>query len=191
MKSIIGFFTILLLVTFVGCSSISTTTDYDPTVDFSKYKTYMWFAGEMPADDELSKYPLVKKRIANSVEKALEAKGYTKGTKDSFDFVVILHAGTKERVQMNTYNYGGYGYGGYGGGWGGGYGGGMSTTDVNYYDEATVIVDIADAEKKELAWRGTATGIVRKSQKEQSEAQADADEVINKILADFPPEKEK
>ncbi len=191
MKNMIIFITVVLLLSLVGCSSISTTSDYDPTVDFSKYKTYMWFAGEMPADDELSKYPLVKKRIANSVEKALEAKGFTKGTKDSFDFVVILHAGTKERMQMNTYNYGGYGYGGYGGGWGGGYGGGMSTTDVNYYDEATVIVDIADAEKKELAWRGTATGIVRKSQKEQSEAQADADEVINKILADFPPGKEE
>lgn len=191
MKGIIGFFTILLLVTFVGCSSISTTTDYDPTVDFSKYKTYMWYAGEMPADDELGKYPLVKKRIANSVEKSLEAKGYTKGTKDKYDFVVIIHAGTQEKMQMNTYNYGGYGYGGYGRGWGGGYGGGMSTTDVNYYDEATVIVDIHDAAKKELAWRGTATGVVRKSQKEQSEAQADADEVINKIMADFPPEKDK
>jgi len=191
MKSIIGFFTILLLVTFVGCSSISTTTDYDPTVDFSKYKTYMWFAGEMPADDELSKYPLVKKRIANSVEKALEAKGYTKGTEDSFDFVVIIHAGTKERVQMNTYNYGGYGYGRYGRGWGGGYGGGMSTTDVNYYDEATVIVDIADADKKELAWRGTATGILGSGKKTQEEAQEDADEVVNKIMADFPPGKEK
>ena len=190
MKSIIGFFTILLLVTFVGCSSISTSTDYDPSVDFTKYKTYMWFAGEMPADDELGKYPLVKKRIANSVEKALDAKGYTKGTKDNFDFVVIIHAGTKEKVQMNTYNYGGYGYGGYGRGWGG-YGGGMSSTDVNYYDEATVIVDIADADKKELAWRGTATGVVSKSQKSQAEAQADADEVINKIMADFPPGKEE
>ena len=188
MKSIIGFFTILLLMTFVGCSSISTSTDYDPTVDFTQYKTYMWYAGEMPADDELTKYPLIKKRIANSVEKALDAKGYTKGTQDNYDFVVIIHAGTKEKVQMNTYDYGGYGYGGYGrGGWGGG----MSTTDVNYYDEATLIVDIHDADKKELAWRGTATGVVSKSQKTQAEAQADADEVINKIMADFPPGKEK
>ena len=179
---------ILLFVSLVGCSSISTNTDYDPTVDFTQYKTYMWFAGEMPADDELSKYPLIKKRIANSVEKALDAKGYTKGTQDNYDFVVIIHAGTKERMQMNTYDYGGYGYGRYGrGGWGGG----MSTTDVNYYDEATVIVDIADAESKELAWRGTATGVVRKSQKEQAEAQADADEVINKIMANFPPGKEE
>ena len=190
MKKVIVFFTFVLLVTFVGCSSISTSTDYDPTVDFTQYKTYMWFAGEMPADDELGKYPLVKKRVANSVEKALEAKGYTKGTEDNYDFVVIIHAGTKEKMQMNTYNYGGYGYGGYGRGWGG-HGGGMSTTDVNYYDEATLIVDIADADKKELAWRGTATGIISKSQKSQAEAQADADEVVNEIMADFPPGKEE
>lgn len=187
MKKVILFFTILLLVTFVGCSSISTNTDYDPTVDFTKYKTYMWYAGEMPADDELGKYPLVKKRIANSVEKSLQAKGYTKGTQENYDFVIILHAGTKEKMQMNSYNYGGYGYGR---GWGG-YGGGMSTTDVNYYDEATLIVDLHDAATKELAWRGTATGVVGSGKKTQEEAQTDADDIINKIMADFPPEKEK
>ena len=47
MKKVIVFFTFLLLVAFVGCSSISTSTDYDPTVDFTQYKTYMWFAGEI------------------------------------------------------------------------------------------------------------------------------------------------
>ena len=184
MKNVILFFSVLLLVTFVGCSSISTNTDYDPTVDFTKYKTYMWFAGEMPADDELGKYHLIKKRIANSVEKSLEAKGYTKGTQENYDFVIIIHAGTKEKIQMNTYNYGGYGRG-----WTGS--GGMSTTDVNYYDEATLIVDLHDAATKELAWRGTATGIIGSGKKTQEEAQADADEVVNKIMANFPPGTEK
>jgi len=36
MKNVILFFSVLLLATFVGCSSISTNTDYDPTVDFTK-----------------------------------------------------------------------------------------------------------------------------------------------------------
>ena len=192
MKKLFVLIASLVVLSLVGCSSISTSTDYDPEIDFTKYKTFMWYAGEMPADDELAKYPLVKKRMANSIAKSLATKGFTEGTEDNYDFVIVMHAGTKERMQVNTYGYGGYGYGGYGGYGGGGWGGGgMSTTDVNYYDEATVIVDIADAEKKELAWRGTATGIVRKSDKEQSEAQADADEVINKILADFPPGKEE
>lgn len=176
---------ILLFVTLVGCSSISTNTDYDPTVDFSKYKTYQWFSGEMPEGEVLSQNPLIKKRVANSVENSLSAKGFTKGTEDNFDFVVIIHAGSKERMQVNSYNYGGYGYGRYGRGWGG-----SSTTSVNYYDETTLIIDIIDSKTKELAWRGTATGVVRKAE-DQAEAQANVDEVVNKIMLDFPPVTKK
>ena len=189
MKSIIKLFGLLLLISMVGCSSISVNTDYDPSIDFSKYKTYKWFEGKAPKDDELAKYPLVRKRVVNAVDKALAAKGFTKVTSGDADFVVIIHAGTKERMQLNTYNYGGYGYGRYGYGWGG-YGG-MSTTDVNYYDEATLVVDIADANKKELVWRGTGTGVVQGTPKDQSEAQEIANEVVEKIMKDFPPQKEK
>jgi len=181
---LLGFF---LIISFVGCSSISISTDYDAEADFSKYKTYMWYTGEMPEGEVLSQNPLIKNRVVSSVEKALSAREFTKGTEDSFDFVVIIHGGTKERVQVNTYNYGGYGYGRYGRGWGG-YGG--STTDVNYYDESTLIIDIVDAEKNELVWRGTATGVVRKAE-DQAEAQANIDEVVNKIMLDFPPTAKK
>ncbi len=185
MKKAIVLVASLMLISLIGCSSISTSTDYDPTIDFTKYKTFMWYGGEMPADDELTKHPLVKKRMAHSIENALATRGYTVGTEDNYDFVIVMHAGTKERMQVSTYNYGGYGYGAYGrGGWGGG---GMSSTDVNYYDEATLVVDMIDATKKELAWRGTATGVVSKSDLSQEEAQERANEIIGKILADFPP----
>ncbi|VAX18294.1 hypothetical protein MNBD_IGNAVI01-378 [hydrothermal vent metagenome] len=189
MKSIVKLFGLLLLISMIGCSSISVNTDYDPTIDFSKYKTYKWFEGKAPKDDELVKYPLVRKRVVIAVDKALAAKGFTKVKNGNADFVVIIHAGTKERMQLNTYNYGGYGYGRYGYGWGG-YGG-MSTTDVSYYDEATLIVDIADAKKKELVWRGTGTGIVRKPPADQAEAQENINNVIHQIMRDFPPQKKK
>jgi len=189
MKSITKLFGVLLLISMIGCSSITVNTDYDPTIDFSKYKTYKWFDGKAPDGDELQKYPLVKRRVINAVDKALAAKGFVKTDSDP-DFVVIVHAGTKERMQLNTYNYGGYGYGRYGYGWGG-YGG-MSTTDVSYYDEATLIVDIADAKKKELVWRGTGTGVIQGGgQQDQAEAQERANEVIDQIMHDFPPQKEK
>jgi hypothetical protein len=157
-----------------GCSSISVKTDFDPESDFSTYKTYMWYAGEMPKDDALSANPLVKKRVASGVEKALETKGYSKGSEDDFDFVVIIHAGTKEKMQVTSYGYGGYGYGRH--------------TDVHYYDETTLIIDLVDAEKKELVWRGTGVGTV-KEYSDREEMQEAIDKVVAKILADFPPEK--
>lgn len=169
-----------------GCSSYSFKTDFDPAIDFSGYKTYMWYAGKMPDDDALSANPLVKKRVAAGIDKALQAKGYTKGTDEAFDFVVVIHAGTREKMQVT--NYGGYGMGGYGRGWGGyggGYGGG---TDVYQYDETTLVIDVYDASKKEMVWRGTVTGVV-KDNPNQEEQQKNIDNVVTKMLKDFPPEQ--
>jgi hypothetical protein len=95
-------------------------------------------------------------------------------------------------MQVTNTGYGGYGYGPYGygryGAWGG-YGYGGTDTHVSYYDEATLIVDIADFDKKELVWRGTGTGVLSKKERTQQESQEIADEVIMKIMKDFPPTK--
>lgn len=179
------------LFLLVGCSSLDVTTDFDPEIDFTAYKTYAWYTGEMPEGDALAANPLIQKRAINSVDRELASKGF-KLTDGDPDFVVIIHAGMKERMQVTNTGYGGYGYGGYGygrygrGGWGGG---GVSSTHVTYYDEATVVVDIADFGKKELVWRGTGTGVLSKKQKTQEESQQTADEVIQKIMQDFPPTK--
>ena len=48
-----------------------------------------------------------------------------------------------------------------------------------------------DAKKKEMVWRGTATGIVGEEpdQPDQEKQQKDIDEVVSKMLSEFPPEK--
>ncbi len=178
----------LSLLIIWGCSSYSYKTDFDPSIDFSTYKTYMWYSGKMPDDDALSANPLVKKRVAAGIDKALQAKGYSIGTQDAYDFVVIIHAGNKEKMQITNYGYGGggYGYGGYGRGWGG-YGG-YSQTDVYQYDETTVVIDIMDAKKKEMVWRATVTGVVKENP-DREEQQKNIDNVVGKMLSEFPPEK--
>jgi hypothetical protein len=169
-----------------GCSSYSFKTDYDPEIDMSGYKTYMWYAGKMPDDDALSANPLVKKRVATGVDQVLQEKGFSIGTEDAYDFVVIIHAGNKEKMQVTNYGYGGYGYGRYGRGWGGygGYGG----TDVYQYDETTLVIDIVDAKSKEMVWRGTVTGVV-KDNPSREEQEHNIHNVVTKMLSDFPPEQ--
>ena len=182
----INFILIVFLFSIWSCSSLSYKTDYDPAIDFSTYKTYMWYTGKMPADDALSANPLIKKRVEAGVDKALEAKGFTVGAEDAFDYVVIIHAGNKEKMQITNYGYSGYGYGRYGHGWGG-YGG-YSQTDVHQYDETTLVIDILDAKSKEMVWRGTATGIVKKYS-DQEKMQEAINRVVEKMLTDFPPKK--
>ena len=50
------------------------------------------------------------------------------------------------------------------------------------------MIDIVDAKLKELAWRGTVTGVV-KEYKNQEEQQSNIDKVVTKMLDDFPPQK--
>ena len=174
------------VLVFAGCSSVDVTTDHDPEIDFSKFKTYLWYAGEMPEDDKLSANTLVKKRVASAVEKDLESKGFTKGSDGIADLVVIIQAGSQDKMQVTNYGYGGYGYGRYGRGWGGGYGG----TDVYYYEETTLLIDLIDLELKELVWRGSGTGTV-KEYSDKQEMQEAIDAVVAKIMYDFPPGSEQ
>jgi hypothetical protein len=171
---------------FIGCSSVKYSTDFDPTQDFSKYKTYRFAnPNEVDPDDYLTQNPLIKKRVREGIKRSLDAKGFQLSEEGDPDFVVLTAAGTKERMQVTQ--TGGYGYGGWYGGYGGygsGYGG---STNVYYYEEGSLVIDIVDWQEKELSFRGVATGTLSKSEKTPEEAQADIDEVVTNILAKFPP----
>jgi len=174
-------------LSLIGCSSIKYSTDFDPTQDFSKYKTYRFAnPGEVDPEDLLTQYPLIKKRVVAAIEEDFAAKGFELAQEGEPDFVVLLAAGSKERMQVT--NTGGYGYGGWYGGYRGygGYGYGGSTY-VSYYEEGALVIDIVDWQEKELSFRGTATGTLDKSEKTPEESQADIDNLVTNILAKFPP----
>ena len=60
-----------------------------------------------------------------------------------------------KQKDISTYSSGyGGGYGAYGWGWGGGWAGGTTTTQVRDILVGTLVIDIADAKKNQLAWRG-------------------------------------
>ena len=176
------------LIALAGCaSSISVTSDYDPSADFSGLKSYQWVKLQ-GTDDALAKAPLVMKRAMIAVDKALAAKGYVKVDAGTPDFYVAVHAGVKDRINVDNY---GYTYGGWYGRFGGMYGPG-GDIDVNYYKEGTIFVDVIQkkGDTYEMMWRGAGKGTVDPP-KDPVEAQAKADDIAVQILAQFPPTKEK
>ncbi|MFQ5585147.1 MAG: DUF4136 domain-containing protein [Calditrichia bacterium] len=180
MKIVYIYLIAAMVLIAIGCSSVSVNYDYDPATDFSKFKTYSIYNGQIEGD-ALSANPLIRKRFISSLENVLGEKGFKRvESEDEADFLVVIHAGVKERMQIT--NWGGYGW--YGPGWGG-YGG---HTDVNYYDEANLVVDIVDLSRKELAWRGVATGVVE-GPSNAERMQKRADDVIARVLRNFPPTK--
>ncbi len=170
---------VLFCVLIVGCSSIDISTDYDPARDFSTYKTYRWARGrEKNPRNTLARNTLLNKRVKFAVDNSLQSKGFEKLEKGKADFIVIVHAGMTEKMQV--YHQSGW----YHGWWGpsGGY------TTVSHYTEGTLVVDIVDRAAKELSWRGMATGVVR-SQSDPQAVQEDIQYAIEEILYEFPPRR--
>jgi len=183
----------ILLVSMLivsGCASVKVRTDFDPEYDFGSFKTYRWASGEeLNPNDELARNTLVRNRFVSSVDKMMMEKGFTKVDSGDADLVIVMHAGSKEKMQVShtpaptgpRYR-GRYPYYWYDPWWGP-YGG---TTNVSYYTEGTLVIDMVSWETKELTWRGTGTRTVRDYKNAEKQQQA-IDKAVAKILADFPP----
>jgi len=170
--------TAVLIGLLSSCSSLNISTDYDPTQDFSKYITYRWARiKERDPNDILSKNIMLRKKVQAAVNKVLKEKEFTKLDRGKPDFIVFIHAGVQQR--MNVYHHGGYYYGG----WWGPYGG---YTTVSRYKQGTLVIDIVDTEEKELSYRGIASDVIR-SYSDPEALQEELDYVISAMLEDFPP----
>ena len=165
-----------------ACSGISTSTDYDPAADFTKYSTFTWLDTDGDDIDAIT-----DSRIKGSIDGALVGKGFQKGGEGA-DLAVGYQVTTSERRSYNTVNTGwggGYGYGGYG--WGGyGMGMGTSTTYENVWDEGTLLIGMFDTATKNLVWTGTASAALDGSRSPEQRQQL-VDDAVDKMLKDFPP----
>ena len=183
------FFTTLILVMLVGCAATPPVIDYDPTIDFTGYKTFA-FIGEHPllrgvGAEEGS--PLLEGRLMQLTENILSARGFKLvADRESADIAVGFTVGGREKIQVNSYPepYRPY-YGGYGRGWGGAYYATPTSTTVRQYTEGTLSVDIYDVSQHKPIWHGIATK--RITDKMQKNPQETITEIVTGILATFPP----
>ena len=159
-----------------ACSGISTSTGYDPAVNFSAFSTYDWIDSEGQVDN------LTSSRVRQSVDAAMAAKGFTQSTSNP-DLAVSYQVTSAERRSFNTVNAG----------WGGGYsrsgwgmGMGTSTTTEQVWQEGSLILGIFDTGTKNLVWTGTATTDIDPSRSPQ-ERQELIDSAVGKMMGDFPP----
>jgi len=167
-----------------GCGAgVKYAADYDPTADYSHISTYQWAHRTPKGDDDPRVYnDITARRVKHSVNLALQDKGMREVTSNP-DVYLAWHGAINGKMSLQTINSNyGYGYG-----WnGGGFGAGTSTTYVNEWDKGTLLIDVIDAKKNELIWRGSAQAELRKHQ-DPSEGQEVLNDVVARILRDFPP----
>jgi Domain of unknown function (DUF4136) len=170
---------IIPIVFFASCSSVSVTSDYDLYADFSKYKSFYIYTGELKGS-QLEKVPLVKKRVLNAIETELKKKGMTEEDSIKADMTVYAQANTAEKMNINSYGYGyGYGWGPYP------YG---RNIDVSYYTQGSLIIDFVDNKEDDLIWRGIGTAVLQ-NQGTPEEREQYINEAVAKILDQYPPTK--
>jgi len=171
---------VLFVFALASCSSVRVAADYDDNVDFNQYKTYAFFKDGI---DKADISDLDKKRILRAVDEQFTKKGFTKS--ENPDFLINIFTKARQEVDVNSFNSGwGYGWG-YGWSpfmWGGGY------SNVYTSTQGTLYIDIIDAKKKEMIWQGVGTGVLTQ---DRDEKQALINEFVSKIVAQFPPEKNK
>jgi Domain of unknown function (DUF4136) len=159
--------------------------DYDKTANFADYKTYAHKDGTKVGQ------PLIDDRIAAAIDTEMAAKGLTKSDSNP-DLYVVYHVAFDKQKDISTFSTGyGGGYGPYGWGWGGGWGGGTSTTQVRDILIGTLVVDMADAKKNQVAWRGMAVKEVN-TQANPEKRDKSISNAMKKIFKNYPPKsKEK
>ena len=169
---------VVLLATAVACSTLTTTMDYDKSANFSSFKTYTI------KDDGSVSNPLLAKRLDAALTAELGRKGLTRNDSNP-DLVVMAHTRLSKETQINTYNSGwGYGWGWYGGG------GGMTTSTVQEIPVGTLIVDLVDVKRKELAWRGTASDTLNPSASPEDK-EKNLNAAVAKMFEAYPPGAKK
>ena len=156
---------------------INVNTDWNTTLDFTKYKTWDF------KNDTLPYATFTQERIRSNIASTLMSKGLTRSETNP-DLIVVYRVNLSSTTQYTTVSTG-YGYGPAWGGYGyGGYGGvGMSQTSATQIPQGALTIAIVDPKLNQLVWRGEADAQLDNG---TSNAQLVQD-AIQQMFAQFPP----
>ncbi len=166
-------------------ANVAATSDFDHAVNFRAYKTWAWYpkqANDTEGGPARGYESFTDQRIRDAVTKDLTAKGLTEVAGNASPDVYVAYSVRVENKQQiaGGYPYGGYPYYGYGYGFGGyPYGGARAYN----YKAGTVIIDIVDAKRKELAWRGTGQAQLDNNSISEEETYR----IVNTVMGNYPP----
>ncbi len=172
---------LLLNIATVGyAAQFDVVSDYDTAANFDSLNSYDW----MPATGNAAGDELLVKRIRNTMDVQLQAKG-KKIESENPDFLIGMELSGK------TISGGSVGVGmsiGIPVGRAGRISIGGGKSKPREKKEGTLVLDFVDAKTKSLVWRATVTEAVNPSASAE-EKQKMIDEVIAAMLVNFPPKK--
>jgi hypothetical protein len=164
---------ILSVLAAAACSTVTTSSDYDPEYDFAGLETYTWL--ESPPDTAVG--DLATGRVRTAVDEVLAGLGY-RVVEAQADLLITFEVSRQDRVRVTEQDtYGRRRHGTWG----------TRRVDVYEYQEGTLLLDVIDPETEQLVWRGTATDVLARDRTPEQRMEKTR-EAVAAMLASFPPE---
>ena len=152
----------------LGCHSGPTVrTSYEPSADFSGFKTFALNHPNHPTPVSGGVDPFMVFRLRQMVYSQLDAQGYSPAAADQAAMLVTVNAEARTRTESVPNSHHAYGY----------YG-----SDVQTVDTLLLTIDILDPARQSVIWHGSSE-VARNSDM----AEADLWTLVQAILARFPP----
>ena len=179
-----------------ACETMQVSHDYNPAVDFAKFRTWAWKdpAVQYQPNNPMLRSDLTEQRIVQAVSSQLDQRGLrpvAAGSKPDLQVQAWLIVANRQEQVVTNYGYGGPWGGPWGGYWGGpweGYWGAPMYNETRnvVYQVGTLQIDLIDAKDVKLVWRGSAEKVIDSSPT-PSERSAAINEAVTKILSTYPP----
>lgn len=158
-----------LAVAAAACASnLRVRTDYDPSANFKKYRTFSIREGNSTGN------PVMDQRIKEQIVTALRAKGLDEVRAENADLIVTAHTATRTARSYETFydTWPGWRWR-----WG------EPTVVVNEFPVGTLVVDMFDNQAKTAIWHGYASEVL--SDKPSENAQK-VDQAVQKLIDKYP-----
>ncbi|MGW8180145.1 MAG: DUF4136 domain-containing protein [bacterium] len=164
---------LFFLLVAVSCDDVETDVAYDQSTDFSRFHTYSWFGRK---DVEVS--ALDHREIVGAIGSELSAKGL-KSVDVEPDLYVAYFGYKNQQVRVNI-SHRGYSYGSR---WDP-IVMGAPPSGIRTFEEGSLVVDIYDADRKQLVWRGAAMGTLSY---DSGKNRALVRKATRKLFESYPP----
>ena len=170
MKTRMASFVVTLCLLSTIAIAESVYVDYNHAIDFSKFKTYAWGQGPNPNAIQDS---ILLQTAQSDINSQLALKGLQMVQESQNpDIVVVMSSGLKQQTSYNAWGTGGWRWGG-----------GMASVTPETSDVGTLVVDVYDANGKQMIWRGISQDTLStkgsKNEKEMNKA-------IEKMFKQYP-----
>lgn len=178
---------LLLLCLVVGlyaCSSVPVETDYNPSAPFNTYQRYHWQPETSGSDSSIS--PFQAQRVRSELQSLLNEQLYKEAApKEKPDFLIRYYVSEHvEGYGRRDGSRGSIGLGSGGGGFGMGVSVGFPLGNKKPDRQLLIIIDVIDADTRQLSWRGNA---LVKTADEPKKTAEDIAKAVRAIWAKYPP----